>query len=886
MNDPGGLERRFQDLCDLEPDEQARALQKLERDDPELAKRLSLLLEAHRRPDALLDDKALQRWAAMLKAFDARALVGSSIGDYRLRELVGQGGMSAVYRAVRRFEGVERTVALKVLALPVVDERTALRFMNEAGILARLDHPAIARLLDWGRTEQGWPFLALELVQGEMIDAWCRQRGISLAARLELMEQVASAVAYAHSNLVVHLDLKPGNVLINQHGQPVVLDFGIAQVVADNIAGAETTVPRWLTPGYASPELIAGKPGSVASDIYMMGVMLYELITDRRPFDFDQASPAESIDLIERGPVPPSRLNRALPRDLDAVCRKALHPEPERRYGSAESFAADIAAVRENRPVRALPASLGYRMRKALQRHPITIPGTALASIAIMVLLAVLWLQSGDLRSQRDLAETERERAEEVTRFLVDSIGAVSPQTLSEAGAGLSELMESTVERLALNPPSDAHLRAALLEQIARTRLAMGEHEPALQAAELGLQANPDGVTRARLLGLQAGALRNLARYDEALAAADQAVTAADGLKLEILFENRRRRLQTLERMTRFDEAEAYGRETLAMLAEDQRLLRAHGLNDLATVGLARMDMAGVEAHAGEALEIYREIHQEPHVDTSEAAWRLAVALLNTGRSDEALPLLDEALALRTQLYGADDHRVGEIHYVYSHAVARLGRHDEAVDHARAAYDNYVESLPGNDPRLMAATGSVGTALKDIGQVEESIGWFQRAIGLGEIIHGDPFHPDLGAFHNQLAEVHIHRGEYAEALAINERLLPMFIELAGEPSVPTTFIRHNISRSLRGLGRAEEALVHAEGAASQAAAIYSPDHFMTAGVQAEVGQCLLALGRIAEAAEIAQRLQAVMSASAAPIPSAQQSAMDDFLGASQLILAR
>ena len=881
MSDAVQLEQLFSELCDLETAGQQQRLKTLEGENPALARRLGLLLEAHRRDDGLLDSEFLHRCATMLGEFDAESLVGTRLGSYRLEALLGQGGMGVVYHAIRQHEGVEQSVALKLLALPIFDRAAARHFMNEAAILARLDHPAIARLLDWGRTENGWPYLALELVRGQPINAWCRQHQVSVHDRLALMERVASAMDHAHRNLVVHLDLKPDNVLINGHGQPVVLDFGIAQVIAGEIGGRDTTLPRWLTPDYASPEQIMGKPGQVAADVYALGVMLYELLTGARPFDFSQANPVEALALIEAGPVPPRRRLRSLPRDVDAVCLRALHADPGQRYRSAESFGEDLAAVRENRPVRARPDRIGYRVRKAVERHPLSISASLVASVSILVLLAVLWVQSGDLRSQRDLAESERERAESVTRFLVDSIGAVSPRTLSEAGAGLSELMEVSISRLDRHPPSDPHLRAALLEQIARTRLALGQHDAALEAASQGLQAAPAPVTRARLLGLKAGALRSLARYEEALASADRAVAAAEGLDSEVMIDSRRRRAQVLERMTRHDEAQAYSLETLEMTGEDQPLLRAHVHNDLATVGLARMDMSNVETHAGRALELYRDLYDEPHVDTSEAAWRLAAALLNTGRADQALPLLDEAYELRVALYGEDDHRVGEIHYAYSHAMSGLGRYEDGLRHARAAYDIYVEMLPREDPRLMAATGNLGTAMRNNGRAEAAIAYFQRAINLGEVIHGDPFHPDMGAFHNQLADLHIVRGEYALATEIYERLLPLFIDIAGEPSVPTTFIRHNYARSLRGLGRAEEALAHAKNAVSQAVEIFSPEHFMTAGIQAELGQCLLALGRIDEATAVAEQIDSMIAASDTPIPAAQQIPMDEFIEAFQ-----
>lgn len=853
MADRVSLSQAFDELSALGPSDQEARLRALEVRSPAMAQRLRLLLAAHGESDALLDRDLLDHCARLFADFRPESLLGRTLGNYRIDTLLGEGGMSVVYRATRQLEGVEQDVALKLLALPRFDRHTAEQFVRESIILARLEHPGIGRLLDWGRTDDGWPFLAIELVRGEPIDAWCRGGGIDLHGKLRLLEQVAGAISYAHRNLVVHLDLKPGNILVDAHGRPVVVDFGISAVLAENAGAPQATLARWLTPDYASPEQIAGRPPSVAADIYALGVILYELVTGRRPFDFSRAPTLASLRVIEEGPVPPSRLAARVPRDLDAVCLKALHVDPAQRYASMDAFAADLAAVRESRPVRARPDRLGYRLRKALERHPVAISGAALSSLLILGLAGLLLVQSMDLRSQRDRAEHERLKAETVTEFLIESISAVNPRTLSETGIGLAELLEVTTGRLTRNPPQDAQLRVALYEQIARARSALGKHEASLEAVEMALQSQPGLQERARLLGVKVGALRSLNRLEEALAAADEAVALRD-VDAGVLYDNRRRRAQVLERLGRFDEAEAYSLQTLSLTGEEDRVRRAHIYTDLATIGMSRMDTTAVEEYAAQALELYRAIYDEPHVDTSDAAWRLAVALMHTGRVDPAMALLEEALSLRVALFGPGDHRVGEVHYVLSHGAGFQGRLELAAEHARLALEIYRRELSPGDPRLMAATGNMGATLIALDLADEGIALLHQAIELGTEIHGDPYHPDMGAFHYQLAEIYIARGELEPALAISSRLLPLFIEIAGEPSVPTAMIRRNLAETYRRQGSPAEALAHAQSAASQAAAIYPPGYGVAAAIKAELGWCLLASDMAGEADEIAVRL--------------------------------
>ncbi len=366
--DPSELERRFAELAESDTAPREEALRALARAEPVLARRLATLLDARlRHADEL--DRLGTAVRSTLGLFDADALLGRERDGWRLTELLGRGGMGVVFGAQRERDGVTQVAAIKLLSVPLFHADAAERFRREALALARLDHPGICRLRDFGRSPEGWPFLVLDRIDGVALHL--HSEGRSPAERLLLVARVADAAAAAHRQLVVHLDIKPENVLVTPAGDPVLLDFGIARVLGEEgEASATATVARWLTPDYAAPERLRGEPSTVAADIHSLGALLYRIVTGRTPFDLAGLSVTEAVARIEKGPEPPSRVLGTLPRDLDAVIARAMHPDPARRYASAGDFADDLRALVERRPVKARPDSLGYRLRTALRRHP------------------------------------------------------------------------------------------------------------------------------------------------------------------------------------------------------------------------------------------------------------------------------------------------------------------------------------------------------------------------------------------------------------------------------------------------------------------------------------------------------------------------------------
>ncbi len=386
---------------------------------------LALLAQDDELGDYLEPPASFAAAARELRPHDS-ARVGERVGAWRLERKIGAGGMGAVYLAVRADGHFEQRAAVKLLRLGVDSPQLVERFRRERQVLAQLEHPGVAHLVDGGVTDEGLPYIAMEYVEGAPIDRWCDEQRLSIRERLELFVKVCAAVQYAHQHLVVHRDLKPGNILVNAQGEPKLLDFGLAKVLDEDFDRTATqTGAHALTPAYASPEQVRGEPVTTASDVYSLGVVLYELLTGKRPHEVETTSfhelarriaeqtpkpPSEAVDAIDpsrSGATRPELARRRLRGDLDGIVLKALHKEPARRYASAGHLAEDIERHLADWPVLARGDSLLYRTRKLVQRH---------RALAITGALGLAALLAGLIVSSR-LWWIARERAEQVTRL-------------------------------------------------------------------------------------------------------------------------------------------------------------------------------------------------------------------------------------------------------------------------------------------------------------------------------------------------------------------------------------------------------------------------------------------------------------------------------------
>ncbi len=432
----------------------------LEGDDASLKTALGSLLAAHR------DDDFLEEPAFRIPPPDEPLPAPVRLGPYQIVREIGRGGMGTVYLAVRADAEYEKQVAIKVVSSGLGLEELRRRFRTERQILARLDHPNIAKLLDGGTTPEGAPYVVMDYVEGRPITEFGESRGLTVPGRIRLFRLVCGAVQYAHQNLVVHRDLKPGNILVTGDGVPKLLDFGIARLLDSDVPGDLTqTIAslRLMTPDYASPEQMRGEPVTILSDVYSLGVVLYELLAGRRPYRVTSTAPRDLERLFDTEPAAPSTV-RPLSKDLDAIVSMAMRREPERRYASVEQLSEDLDRHLRGVPVRARPNTAGYRLRRFAARHR--------AALAVAALL-VLSLAAGAVATVREarIADVQRQRAEKrfadvrklSNALLFDIYGAVEnlPGAIPARQALVKKALEY-LDSLAQESQSDIGLKRDL----------------------------------------------------------------------------------------------------------------------------------------------------------------------------------------------------------------------------------------------------------------------------------------------------------------------------------------------------------------------------------------------------------------------------------------
>jgi eukaryotic-like serine/threonine-protein kinase len=681
---------------------------------------------------------------------------GTLAGPWRLLTLLGEGGMGRVYRAERADGAYAQQVAVKVTRVSLIDREAARRFRAERAILAGLTHPNIVRLLDGGTLPSGQAWLAMELVEGTPITRAVIDKAMPVVGRLRLFREVCAAVHYAHQHGVVHRDLKPQNVLVGADGAAKVVDFGVAKLLdarpgdADANATSMTRAP--LTPNYASPEQLRGLPVTTASDVYALGVLLYELLTGAKPYETTGKPLDEVLAIVlERQPPRPgmvslpngSRAGRAWPRraDLDAVVMRAMAKEPERRYASASELADDVGRYLDARPVQAQEPSFAYVASRLVRRHAVAFGVAAVALVAVVASLGVSLWQTRVAERERARAETRLVEVRQLANSLVfkvhDAVASLdgsTPVRQTIVGEAIAYL-----ERLAAEPGDDPTLRLELVEAYTRVAGAQGDPQRpnlgdragaissfsrALALAEPLLQT-PDLRVRASALRAAGRAGTGLAsvygaqgRRDDARAMALRVVAHAEAL----------RELQPTDDVFRGNLASAYFTLALAQNgtpealeawrksgAINEALLaeRPDDPNRMRNVALvakylaAEYELANLnddaERETARALELdERRLALAPtdrtvQFDVSNDLVGLAASRTVTARYDEARALLDRAVALRRQMAAADPKdilapsKIGSVEWRQAENAILAGRRAEARNWA----DRAVATLSG-----------------------------------------------------------------------------------------------------------------------------------------------------------------------------------------------
>ncbi|MBD3162678.1 MAG: protein kinase, partial [Candidatus Eisenbacteria bacterium] len=464
--------------------------------DDGLRREVSTLLRAAGEDRSFLDENVLEFVAPALEEgiADDALREGERIGPYRVGRLIGRGGMSRVYLIERDDDQFHRVAALKVLDVPGPDSvEYVRRFEAERQILASLDHPNIAALYDAGSTRDGRPCLILEHVSGEPITRYCASRRLGVEDRLLLFETVCRAVHYAHQRLVVHRDLKPGNIFVRRDGVVKLLDFGIAKLLDEGESSPGARAPRtrtgfrFLTPEYAAPEQIRSEPVTVATDVYALGVLLFELLTGRLPYDLDRGSPfSTQVAVVQEEPKTASTVvsseadRRTLRGDLDAICHRALRKEPMARYASVAELAADVRAHLDHEPVVARAGTVRYRFGRFVRRNRVPVLATGLVVLSLAAGLIVSIVQTRSASRAFQEARLAELRATAINTFLVeDLLGAADPVESGNHDIALREVLDVAARRVGTAFADEPLVEASVRQTLARVYRSLGEYATA-----------------------------------------------------------------------------------------------------------------------------------------------------------------------------------------------------------------------------------------------------------------------------------------------------------------------------------------------------------------------------------------------------------------------
>ena len=899
--------RLFEQALEQPPDERAAFLETA-CPDPALRAEVEALLDAQAGAATYFADLADRAGVPVFDEEDPTdppaeeepmpTLDGHVVGPYRIVREIGRGGMGTVYLAERDDAQFSRRVALKLVKRGMDTEAVLGRFLRERQILARLQHPHIARLYDGGVTDDGLPYFAMEYIDGTPIDVYCDEHRLSIDDRLRLFEDVGRAVQYAHRGLVVHRDLKPSNILVTSEGTVKLLDFGIAKLLSDEDepAGALTrTGMRVMTPAYASPEQVRGEPVTTAADVYTLGLVLYELLTGRRPYPGAGDTPAaiaqavvaqeperpstavrrvETVEhrdgttetvtpeIVSRArATQPDRLRRRLSGDLDTICLTALRKEPERRYASAEALVEDVRRHRAGLPVQARPDTPGYRLRKFAGRHKVGVTAAALVVLSLAGgLAAALW--------QGRIARQEARKAEEVQTFLEGMFAVSDPNVAKGEDLTARALLDRGAERIEDELAGQPEVRAEMLGVVGRLYHTLGlydQGEDLLRRAlsvERELRGNDHPAVATRLNDL-ANILREQGDYEASEPLYHEALDIQEK-RLGAVSPERATTLNNLGLLLTdkgdYEAAEPLLREVVALrraLLGEEHIEVAQSLNELAQALKFDGDFEAAEPLYHESLALQRKLVGEEHLLVANTTENLAMLYARQGDYEAADPLLRETLAIRRNLLGEEHPDVaitlsnlGALHYV-------RGEYEAAEERFRAALAMHRNLLGDESPHVATDLNNVAAALKGRGAYAEAEALHRETLALQRRLYGEE-HPHVaislhnlaGALYEQGALVEAEQ-HFEEALAMRRRLL--------DPEHP------DLGKTLAGLGRVwadRKAYADAEPALREAVRILEASlgeaNPQTAQAQLGLGRCLGDMRRFDEAETLLQAAYPVL----------------------------
>ncbi len=772
------------------------------------------LLEEDRRGDSMLDEGL----AGLTDELLADPPQPGTVGSYRILSVLGRGGMGVVYLAVR--EDLGRRAAVKVLREASLSPSARERFASEQRTLAQLNHPSIARLYDADTLPDGTPYFVMEYVEGVPLTEYCKLKNSPLEDRLHLFRAVCEAVQGAHAHAVVHRDLKPSNILVSPEGTPKLLDFGIAKQLdsLDRPAVQTQTGLRLMTPAYAAPEQILGSPVGTYTDIYALGVILYELLAGRRPFDLSNRTPGQAeATIVEQDPerpsvvaqravepgsesLPPSSASRALWGDLDVLCLTAMHKDPRRRYRTVDALVRDVDHLLAGEPLEARPDTFAYRLRKFSRRRwrPL-----AAAGLVVITAASLTAFYARRLGAARDQAVAEATRAERIQGFMLnlfqggdeyagpaDSLRVVTllDRGVRETGvldgepevqADLYQTLGSIYQKLGNLDRADTLLEKAVDEH--RKIFGADAPEVARSLVALGLLR----IDQARLDQADSLIRRGLEETRQAYPPDHPAVVEAQ-TALGRLLEERGR----------------YG-EAITVLQDVVKVLSPGGPTEQLSSSMA--ELANTEFYAGNLatsdslnralLAMNRKLYGERHPSIGDGLINLGAIQFQLGRYHKAEQLYRQALDIFEAYYGPEHPETASNLTMLGRALVYEGRYDEAVDDLHRALAIQERVFGSVHPSVASTLNDLGAAALGVGDLPTAEADFRRMLGIYHAVYGSK-HYLIGLTQANLASVYMREKRYREAEDLFRRAIALFLETLPPDHMHTAIARIKLGHLL------------------------------------------------------------------------------------------
>lgn len=780
------------EALELSPDDRVQFLRESCNGDESLREEVESLLQFQDASADFIERPAIATAPNIIEDLSAARLDGKLLGPYRLVRLIGEGGMGDVYLAERTDE-YKKLVAIKIVRRGFATSELLTRFRNERQILAGLDHPNIARLLDGGTTEEGSPYLVMDYVEGTPIDQYCKSKQLSVPDRLNLFREVCSAVSFAHRNLVIHRDLKPSNILVTADGTPKLLDFGIAKVLnADESQSPEltATIARIMTPQYASPEQVRGVTVTTSSDIYSLGVLLYKLLSDQLPYQLKKLSPAEVEKTIcNTEPSPLASHSQQLRGDLDNIALMALRKEPERRYSSVDQLSEDVRRHLDGLPVVATHDTFSYRAGKFIRRNKVAVAATvAIVATLIVGLVVTLW-QASVARQERDRARIEQEKTQRVNAFLTDVLKASDPGIqLPNSAKGheptIKDALDYAASRVETELSDQPEARADLQNIIGNSYLTLGQYDSAEKHLQDSLstytslfgEQHPKplhtliALAQAKIARGNYSAAEPLYRRLIEIYRRAQASGAVDGESFAVVLNDFG---LTLRQQSRYSEAETVFREALSLaptiVGEYQGvvgMVRSNLALSLADQG----DFAAAELVYREGIAEIRKTPGRERLELGVSLTGLGDALLAEGKYDEVDAALKEGETIYRSVLGEDHpYLAGNLAIQGEYDYAR-GKFDDAETKLTRALSIVKAKVSPSHPRYASILDALGLVLSKKGKTSEAESMLREALANRNGVLG-PEHFLVARTEGALGEFLITQKKFDEAESLLLRSL-------------------------------------------------------------------------------------------------------------------